>query len=124
MIEKKVAATLHFDKKLMNERMDGVRSVKERLVISATGDRLEKSQLLGLPKLDGSSAMDQAEGIYAMVETCGLSTNCKTLCYDTTIVITGRLGGVVILLQHLLGHSLICLACRRHISKLLGKFAL
>ena len=86
--------------------------------------KIEKSQLLGVPALEGSSAIDQAEGVYAMLEQLDICNHCKALCYDTTAVNTGRLGGVVILLQHLLGRALICLACRRHISELLGKFAI
>ena len=56
--EKKVAVTVHFDTKFMKQRMDKKRSEKDRLVVTVTGDKLEKSQLLGVPALEGSSAID------------------------------------------------------------------
>ena len=44
--EKNVAETVHFDTKFMKQRIDGKRSEKDRLVVTITGDKLEKSQLL------------------------------------------------------------------------------
>ena len=49
---------MHFDTKFMKQRMDKKRSEKDRLVVTVTGDKLEKSQLLGVPALEGSSAID------------------------------------------------------------------
>ena len=115
--EKNVAATVHLDTKFMKQRIEGKRSKKDRLVVTITGAKLEKSQLLGVPAL-GSTAIYQAEVVYAMLEEIDICNHCKALCYDTTAVNTGRLGGVVILLQHLLGRALIYLACRRHVSEL------
>ena len=56
VLNNKIKLTLHYDTKLMKQRMDGVRSQLERLALVVSAPELERPQLLavlGHPSLEG-----------------------------------------------------------------------
>ena len=121
-----IPLTLHVDTKQMKQRMgaDFIRENKDRLGVVVTGPNLGRDFPIGIPPLDTGRAMEQADAIYGLLNMAGLDKFIADICYDTTNTNSGRHGGVVILLQHLLCRALLACPCRRHISELLGKFGL
>ena len=121
-----IPLTLHVDTKQMKQRMgeDYIRENKDRLGVVVTGPGLGRDFPIGIPPLDTGRALEQAEAMYGLLNVTGLDRFICDICFDTTATNSGRHGGVVILLQHLLGKALLCCPCRRHITELLGKFGL
>ena len=121
-----IPLTLHVDTKQMKQRMgdDYIREEKDRLGVVLTGPGLGRDYPIGIPPLDTGRALEQAEAVYGLLNAAGLDRFIADICFDTTNTNSGRHGGVVILLQHLLSKALLCSPCRRHITELLGKFGL
>ena len=91
-----------------------VRSTKDRLAIVVTGQELECEHLLCVPGLEGGTAVEQADALYAVLVQLNLDPYVASLVYDTTATNTGRHGGVVRLIQERLGDmALLCCPCRR-----------
>jgi hypothetical protein len=119
-----IPLTLHYDTKILSQRMNNKREEKERLALVVSGPTLTKDHLLAIPGLDGGTAIEQAEAAYGVLQSCNLHQHVRDLVYDTPAVNTGRIGGTVRLLQLLLeNRACLCCPCRRHIAELLGKFA-
>ena len=116
--ENNVKLTLHFDTKLMKQRMGGVRSQLERLALVVSAPELERPQLLAMLGLAGGTALEQATAAHAVLVETGLVGNVVDLCYDTTAVNTGRLGGTVRLLQDMAATTKGASPCRRYFSYL------
>ena len=122
--ERNIPLTLHYDTKILSQRMNNKREEKERLAVVVSGPTLAKDHLLAIPGLDGGTAIEQAEAAYGVLQSCNLHQHVRDLVYDTPAVNTGRIGGTVRLLQLLLeNRACLCCPCRRHIAELLGKFA-
>ena len=80
-----------------------VRSTKDRLAVVVTGPELEGEHLLCTPGLEGGTAVEQAEALYAVLVKYNLDPYVASLVFDTTATNTGRHGGAVRLIQEYLG---------------------
>ena len=114
VVEENIKLTLHYDTKLMKQRMEGRRSQLERLALVMSAPELERPQLLAMLGLEGSTALEQATAAHAVLQETGLERYIVDLCYDTTAVNTGRLGGTVRLLQDMAGTTMSASPCRRY----------
>lgn len=121
--EHDLALTLHYDTKLLKQRMNNTREELDRLALVVSNYQLGKPQLLALPGLQGGTAIEQVTETVKVIKSCHLENHIASLVYDTTAVNTGRHGGTVRLLQDLLDKRLLCAPCRRHVAELLGKFS-
>ena len=72
-----------------------------------TGPGLGRDYPIGIPPLDTGRALEQAEAVYGLLNAAGLDRFIADICFDTTNTNSGRHGGVVILLQHLLSKALL-----------------
>ena len=70
-----------------------VRSTKDRLAVVVTGPELEGEHLLCTPGLEGDTAVEQAEALYAVLVKYNLDPYVASLVFDTTATNTGRHGG-------------------------------
>ena len=127
--ERNIPLSIFIDTKKMKQRMyneEGrlVRAELDRLAVVVDGPTLEKPHLVSMEGLEGGTAVEQAEAVYASLCSSNLETNIRDILYDTTASNTGRRGGMVRLLQLLMeGRACLCSPCRRHIAELLGKWA-
>ena len=111
--EENLKLTLHYDTKLMKQRMAGVRSQMERLALVVSAPGLERPQVVGMLALEGGTALEQATAAHAVLEETGLGPHVVDLCYDTTATNTGRHGGTVRLLQTMAATTMSTSPCRR-----------
>ena len=111
-----IKLTLHYDTKLMNQRMAGRRSQLERLALVVSAPELERPQLLSVLGLEGGTALVQATAAHGALVDSGLLRYVIDLVYDTTAVNTGRMGGTVRLLQDMAGTTMSNSPCRRFVT--------
>ena len=91
-----------------------VRSCKDRLAVVVTGQELQGDHLLCIPGLEGGTAAEQVDALYAALVQLNLDPYVASVVYDTTATNTGRQAGVVRLIQEKLGDcALLCCPCRR-----------
>ena len=112
--EEQIKLTLHYDTKLMKQRMNGVRSQLERLALVVSAPELERPQLLSVLGLERGTALEQATAAHGVLEQTGLVNHVVDLVYDTTAVNTGRFGGTVRLLQDMSASTMSNSPCRRY----------
>jgi hypothetical protein len=105
--------TLHWDGKLIPD-IRGEK--KERLGILVSGvPTAEEGKVLGVPVIDSSTGMDQANATFNLAQQWGLCDNVRALVFDTTASNTGWKIGACVQLETLLGRKLLMLACRHHV---------
>ena len=125
--ERNIPLTMFYDTKYLAQRMQKTnpftenqtleRGHKDRLALVVHGPSLDRPYLLGMPGLDGGTALEQAEAAYSVLQALNLQGHIRDLSYDTTAVNTGRHGGTVKLLQLLMdGRACLCSPCRRWVE--------
>lgn len=108
------ALILHWDGKLLMDLTK--RAMVDRLPVVVTNGGVEK--LLGVPALENSKGLTQANAVYEVLKDWGLCESVKALCCDTTASNLGNKNGAAILLEKLLQASLLFVPCRHHIFEL------
>ena len=111
--EENIKLTLHYDTKLLKQRMLGKRSHLERLALVVSAPELDRPHLLCIPGLQGGTAREQAEAANDVICQCGLAPFIRTLVFDTTATNTGPHGGTVRLIQLLQDRIMLACECRR-----------
>jgi len=89
----------------------------DRLPILVSGQNVVK--LLSIPKLHDGTAATISQAVMEIMNEWGLQNHVKGLCFDTTASNTGTKDGVCIRLETEIGHELLNLACRHHISEIM-----
>jgi hypothetical protein len=114
-----VPLTLHWDGKIMdNLTVTGPGSDRvDRLPVLVSGHNVVK--LLAVPKLVDGTAKVATEAIVKIIDEWGLRGRVKALCFDTTAVNSGVIGGVSTRLELELDKELLHLACRHHIAEIM-----
>lgn len=78
---------VHWDGKLLPE-IDGSRIKVDRLPIVVSG--LDTEQLLGVPKLESGTGLNQATAIVQALNIWNVADRVKAMCFDTTSSNTGK----------------------------------
>lgn len=99
------ALILHWDGKLMSDLLK--RKMVERLPVVVTNGEVEK--LLGVPALENSKGITQANAVYDVLEDWGLLETVQAFCCDTTASNLGCKNGSAILLERLLNRNILFL---------------
>jgi len=107
---------IHWDGKLLPELTD--KDKVDRLPVLASSR--EGCQLLAVPKIPAGTGQAQAKAVFEVVQDWKIAEKVCGICFDTTSSNTGRLSGACVILQQLLGRSLLHLACRHHILELIA----
>lgn len=105
---------VHWDGKMLLE-LTGHEQV-ERLPIIISHS--EGEQLLGVPKLSASTGLEMSNATFNLLTEWKIDDQIVAACFDTTASNSGRLNGAAVLLEQLLGRSLLYLPCRHHISEI------
>ena len=90
---------LHYDTKLLWQKMKEGRELKEYLAVVANGPNLKRPHILTVPGPDDDTAETQLLMTYNILEEKDICYFVRSLIYDTPAVNTGRFGGTVRLLQ-------------------------
>ena len=102
---------VHWDGKLLPKLLQ--KEYAERLAILVS--KGDDEQLLGVPVLENSTGISQAEAVCDSIEEWGIGDKIVGICFDTTASNTGRMKGACTLIEKQLGKNLLYLACRHHI---------
>ncbi|CAD6231335.1 GSCOCG00012218001-RA-CDS [Cotesia congregata] len=108
---------VHWDGKLLSDIV-GTETV-DRLPVLLTSSGSE--QLLGIPKINSGSGIEQALAVYSTMEQWGVSNYIKAICFDTAATNTGIHHGAGVELEKILKRKLIWLPCRHHVIELVIK---
>lgn len=114
-------AALHWDGKMLRDILGSdPATTSETLAVLVSGppDHVE-GKLLGVPVIDSSTGMAQAEASMDLLDTWGLTDVVTALVFDTTSSNSGVHRGAAKLLEQRLGTKVFYLACRHHILELL-----
>lgn len=106
--------TVHWDTKYFNDITGNEKVDRLPVVISQNVG----SQLLGVPRIINGSGIAMATAVYELLVEWNALEDLTTMCFDTTSTNTGHLNGACVLLEQMLGRSLLALACRHHILRL------
>lgn len=79
---------VHWDGKLLPELSNQPMKKVERLPIVVSGMNVE--QLLGVPALDESTGVNEADVIFEALNEWNITDNIVGMCFDTTAVNTGK----------------------------------
>ena len=112
-----VPLVLHWDGKIVEDFTGPGREHVDRLPVLVSGENVVK--LLSIPKLHDGTATTITKAVTETIEEWGLRDRIKGLCFDTTASNTGIKGGVCLQLETHIGHELLNLACRHHISEVM-----
>ena len=108
--------TIQFDGKLMSN-IDNKWVKVERLPIIVAGIKVNK--LLEVPKVMSGTGANVCECVAKAIAEWDIHTQVIAACFDTCSVNTGRINGVLTLLETKLKKELLCCACRHHMRELL-----
>lgn len=108
------ALVLHWDGKLLFDLLQ--RKMVDRLPVVVTNGKIER--LLGVPKMEDSKGLTQANAVYEVLVDWGINTSIKAICCDTTASNLGVKKGAAVLLKRLLETKLMFLPCRHHVFEL------
>lgn len=106
---------LHWDGKLMGDLTSDEKV--DRLPIIVSGSATE--QLLCIPKLPSGTGQAMADALIETVIDWDIKDRIKALSFDTTSSNTGIKSGACVLIEKLLEHKVLYLACRYHIHEIL-----
>jgi hypothetical protein len=112
-----VPLTLHWDGKIMDNLTGPGRDRVDRLPVLVSGQDVIK--LLAVPKLENATAILTTEAIVNIIDEWGLRGRVKALCFDTTAVNSGIIGGVCTRLERQFDRELLHLACRHHVAEIM-----
>lgn len=108
------ALTVHWDGKLMPDLTGKEKVDRLPILVSTMGEK----KLLEIPKTSAGTGTIEAHAVYNAIRDWGLENLVRAMCFDTTSANTGRLSGACIILEQLLGRSLLHFGCRHHIMEL------
>ncbi|XP_072160455.1 uncharacterized protein [Bemisia tabaci] len=111
--------TIHWDGKLMKELLGSDKC--DRIAIILTSGDVE--QILSIPEIKSSTGREQAEAIYEQLIDWDLDSKFHCLCCDTTNSNLGVSYGAAVILEKMLGRSILCLPCRHHMFELVLRAA-
>ena len=103
--------TIHWDEKLLKQYGD-MKQTPHIAVLSSNGS---DPKLLGTTSLVRGTGLQQAQAIKNMLDAWKITEMCVAMCFDTTAANSGKFSGACVLLEALLGRSLLWIACRYHI---------
>ncbi|KAG5887469.1 hypothetical protein JTB14_017324 [Gonioctena quinquepunctata] len=89
----------------------------DRLPIILSG--VNTQQLLGVPKLERGTGLNQATVIKDTINEWNVSDRIKAMCFDTCAANTGVDKGTCVRLEKMLKRPLLYLACRHHMYELI-----
>ena len=107
---------VHWDGKLLPD-LTGTKKV-DRLPVLVTSNG--ESQLLAVPKLPSGTGEAQAQAVFDVLKDWGVDAKVQGMCFDTTSSNTGRHKGACIILEQLLGRTLLYIGCRHHVLELVA----
>ena len=87
---------------------------EEHLAFFASATNGKPVKLLGTIDFDSGTGLNQAPAIKNMLEEWNIEERCVAMCLDTTASNTGKFAGTCILLEALIGYSLLWTSCRHH----------
>jgi hypothetical protein len=108
------AVTVHWDGKLMPDLTGNDKVDRLPILVSTLGD----TKLLGIPKISAGTGQAEAQAVFDAIKRWDLESLVRGMCFDTTSSNTGRFSGACVLLEQLLGRSLLHFGCRHHILEL------
>ena len=76
------------------------------------------SRLLGTTSLDRGTGLQQAQAIN-LLDAREITESCMAMCFDATAANNGKFNNPCVLLEALLGRSLLWIVCRHHIFEVL-----
>ncbi|CAH0384658.1 unnamed protein product [Bemisia tabaci] len=112
---KKLLLTVHWDGKIVPDLIG--KTKVDRIANVVTGVSTDK--ILEIPKINQGTGRLTAEAIFKVLVEWDIDIQIKTFSFDTTSVNTGTFNGAAVLLEELLDHQVLFLACRHHIFELL-----
>lgn len=115
VLKAKKGSTVHWDGKALENMLDHKK--QERLPVKLTIGGVD--QLLGVPEIEDGTGASIANAVYQQLQDWEQTENVQCCCYDTTSSNTGCWQGAAVLLEQLLGRSLLSCPCRHHISEVL-----
>ena len=114
-------AALHWDGKMLKD-VAGTKpgSHTEALAVLVSGKPCyTEGKLLGVPFIDNSTGIMQAQTSYDLLKLWDLTDSISGLVFDTTASNSGIHRGAAKLLEEMLGNKVFYLACRHHILEVL-----
>ena len=118
VIKKNSKVFVHFDTKLIEQDVEGVVQIVERLAILVSSPILEKDQLLCAFPLESGTGEAMAEAIYGTLVSVGLEMHVMGLVADTTATNFGPYNGALVILQQFLGYPVMIIPCLHHVEEL------
>ena len=114
---------VHYDTKLIEEDIDGVRKVVDRLVVSVSSPVLERPVLLCAFPLESGTGEAMADAIWAILTSSDLElqNHVGAIVADTTASNFGKYRGSIAILQEYLGYPILVIPCQHHTHKLPAK---
>jgi hypothetical protein len=129
MEDRKKLVVAHFDSKEIEDQIDDIEN-KDRLAILVSSPHFGvgpphygQPQLLGIPAVPNGTGAEMSKTVLQHLDDWNARENIIGLCYDTTSSNSGGKNGACINIEKGLGHSCLCLPCRRHIYELHIKWA-
>ena len=114
---------LHYDTKLIEEDLEGVRQVVDRLVVSVSSPVLERPALLCAFPLDSGTGEAMADAVWAILTSSELQLQSYVagIVADTTASNFGQYRGSIAILQEYLGYPILVIPCQHHTHELPAK---
>ena len=107
---------LHYDTKQIEEDLEGVRQLTERLVVSVSSPVLERPALLCAFPLESGTVEAMADAVWAILTSPGLQLqDCVAgIVADTTASNFGQYRGSIAILQGYMGYPILVIPCQHH----------
>jgi len=106
--------TVHWDGKLMCDLTGNEKVDRLPILVSTIGEQ----KILDIPKLATGTGQVMVQAVFHTIKEWQLETLVRFMCFDSTSSNTGRLSGVCVILEGLLGRPLLHFGCRHHILEL------
>lgn len=110
-----IPLTVHWDSKFITNGSSIESSDRLAVIVSGVG----VTKILGIPKIESSTGIDQANAVYDLIVQWNLVNNIKSMGFDTTPSNSGHLSGACAILEKKMKKSLLGLACRHHVMELI-----
>ena len=114
---------LHYDTKQIEEDLEVVRQLTERLVVSVSSPVLERPALNCAFPLESGTVEAMADAVWAILTSPGLQLqDCVAgIVADTTASNFGQYRGSIAILQGYMGYPILVIPCQHHTHKLPAK---
>ena len=94
--------------------MSGKETLVDRLPVLLSSFSDEMTKLLGVPALNSGTGHAAADAVYAELKSWNCESKIVAMCFDIMASNTGKFAGARELLEELIGHNLLRVACRHH----------